>query len=164
MEADIHKILLKKAGALLARRAYSRGELRSRLANSGDKVQVEATLDRLASLKLLNDEDYAYNFALRRIKQQGWGPARVVDSLLKHQVEQRTIDSAMARIRNEEGKDTSLDSCMKLYCKKNGLPSDPKGIRRLISHLRRHGFDGDDVFRALRQAMPGALQSFETGE
>jgi regulatory protein len=165
MEEDIQKLLLKKAGALLARRSYSRGELRSRLAKFGDKMQVETALDRLASLNLLNDEDYAYTIALRRIKEQGWSPAKIIDSLLKRQVEQQTIDSAMARVRNEEGEEYPLDSYMKQYCKKNGLPSNPKDIRRLISHLRRRGFDEDDVYRALRQAVPdAALQSFETGE
>lgn len=165
MEAEAQKLLLKKAGALLARRSYSRAELGSRLAKFADKMQVETALDRLASLNLLNDEDYAYNFALRRIKEQGWSPARVIDSLLRCKVEQPAIDSAMARVRNEEGLENLLDSSMKQYCKKNGLPSDPKDIRRLISHLRRRGFDEDDVYRALRQAMPdAALQSFETGE
>ncbi len=165
MEADIQKLLLKKAGALLARRSFSRGELRSRLAKFSDNMQVETALDRLVSLNLLNDEDYAYNFALHRIKQQGWGPARVLDSLLKRQVEQRTIDSAMARIRNEVDEETTLDFYVKQYCKINGVPASPKDIKRLISHLRRRGFDEDDVYRALRQAMPDAVpQSYETGE
>ena len=165
MEVDIQKLLLNKAGALLARRSFSRGELRRRLEKFGDSTQVETALDRLASLNLLNDEDYAYNFALGRIKQRGWGTARVIDSLLKRQVEQRTIDSAMARIRNEEGDKKLLDSGVEQYCRKNGLPSNPKDIKRLISYLRRRGFDEDDIYRALRQAIPdAALQSFETGE
>jgi regulatory protein len=165
MEAENNKLLLTKAGALLARRAYSRGELRIRLAKFGAEMQVEAVLNRLARLNLLNDEEYAYNFALNRMKQQGWGPAKIIASLLKRQVEQPTIDLAMARVRNEEGSEPPLDTCIKQYCKKYGLPSNPKGMQRLISHLRRRGFDEDDVYRALRQALPDeALKSFETGE
>ena len=71
----------------------------------------------------------------------------------------------MARIRNEEDEETTLDFYVKQYCKINGVPSGPKDIKRLISHLRRRGFDEDDVYRALRQAMPDAVpQSYETGE
>jgi SOS response regulatory protein OraA/RecX len=165
MDQDIQKLLIRKAGALLARRSFSRGELRIKLAKFGDSLQVEKALDRLVTLNLLNDADYAYNFALGRMDEQGWGPAKVIDSLLKRQIEQQTINSVMARIREERKEENPVESCMKQYCRKNGTPSNPKDVKRLASHLCRRGFDEDDVYRALRHSMPDALpQNFETGE
>jgi SOS response regulatory protein OraA/RecX len=126
---------------------------------------VELALDRLESLKLLNDEEYAYNFAFSRIKQRGWSAARVANALLSRQVEQTAIDSALARIRDEGGEESSLALCVKLFCAKYGEPSGPKGFRKIISHLRRHGFNDDDIFRTLGKLIPGAFsQRFETGE
>jgi SOS response regulatory protein OraA/RecX len=165
MDANVQRMLFKKAGALLARRSYSRGELRSILVKVADQAQVEIALKRLESLNLLNDVEYAYNFALGRMRRQGWGPAKVLDSLLKRQVEQSKIESAMARIQNEESEESPLDLCIKQYCTKRGRPSDTKDFKKLVSHLRRRGFDEDDIFHALKQAFPGAAsQRFETGE
>jgi SOS response regulatory protein OraA/RecX len=165
MDASVQRMLFKKAGSLLARRSYSRGELRNMLAKCADQDQVEIALNRLESLNLLNDAEYAYNFALGRMGRQGWGPAKVLDSLLKRHVEQNTIESAMARIQNEGGEESSLDLCIKRYCTKRGRPSDPKDFKKLVSHLRRRGFDEDDIFHALKKAIPDAAsQRFETGE
>ena len=165
MESDIQKQLLKKAGELLAKRSYSRGELRRKLEKYGDKEHVEMVLNRLMSLKLLNEEEYAYNFALRRIQQQGWSLARIIDSLRNRQVDQRTIDLAMARIRNESGAEGAIDACIRQYCEKRGLPSDPEKIRKIVSHLSRRGFDEDEIFHALKQAIPeAAMKRFGTGE
>jgi SOS response regulatory protein OraA/RecX len=165
MDANVQRMLFKKAGMLLARRSYSRGELQSILAKVADQAQVEIALKRLESLNLLNDAEYAYNFALGRMRQQGWGPAKVLDALLKRHVEQSTIASAMARIQNEGGEESSLDLCIKKYCTNRGRPSAPKDVKKLVSHLRRRGFDENDIFHALKQAIPGAAsQRFETGE
>jgi regulatory protein len=165
MDASVQKMLLKKAGALLARRSHSRGELWDILSKSADQTQVEIALNRLESLNLLNDAEYAYNFALSRMRRQGWSPAKVLDSLLKRHLEQNTIESAMERIQNEGGEESSLELCIKQYCRKRGRPSDPKDVKKLVLHLRRRGFDEDDIFHALKQAIPGAVsRRFETGE
>ncbi len=166
MDTDIHKILMKKAGLLLARRAYSRGELRSRLAGIADDPQIEPVLNRLEHLNLLNDVDYAYNFALHRIRQQGWSPARVQSALIRRQVSAPVIESALDRVRCEAEEPAAfIVEYVRKRCGKSGLPSDPKGIRNLILHLRRRGFDEDQIFGALRELIPAsALQPFETGE
>ena len=68
MDNERHKLLMKKAGALLARRAYTRGELRDRLVKTSGETPVESILDRLEQLNLLNDAAYAYNLASPWIK------------------------------------------------------------------------------------------------
>ncbi len=165
MDAEIHKSLMKKAGALLARRAYSRGELRNRLAKIADELQVESVLDRHEQLNLLNDADYAYNFALCRIRQEAWGPTRICQSLLRRNVAQATIDRALERVGNELGQEPILIEYIKKRCGKRGLPTDPKGIRKLVMHLLQRGFSEDQIFHALKQVIPAAvLHRFETGE
>ena len=165
METDTYKKLLRKAGSLLARRPYSRGELRNKLAKMGDSSHVEIVLDRLERLNLLNDVDYAYNFTLNRVTQQGWSIPRVSNSLQKRQVAQSTIDSVTARIHSERGDENSLNACIEKYCGRKGRPSDAKDVGRLVSHLRRHGFDADDIQRALKSVLPDKhLRRFETGD
>ena len=166
MNTETHKILLKKAGALLARRAYSRIDLRSKLAGLAGDPEIESVLKHLEQLNLLNDADYAYNFALHRIRQQGWSPIRVQHALLRHHVEMPIVECALERVRNEVGDESIiiLEYVLK-HCGKKGLPTDRKGIRKLILHLHQRGFDEEHILGALRQIIPAAaLQPFETGD
>jgi SOS response regulatory protein OraA/RecX len=166
MDIDLRKLLLKKAGALLARRDYSRVELQTKLAEFADEQQVESALQHLERLNLLNDSDYAYNFALRRIRQHGWGPARVQNALIAHHVGRAIIERALEQVRMESGgEESGIREYMHKRYGKSGLPADPKGVRKLILHLRQRGFDEETIFGALRGVIPDAvLKHFETGE
>ncbi len=165
MDAEIQKALLKKAGSLLARRAYSRGELRNKLARVAGGSNVEPVLDHLEQLKLLNDADYAYNFASCRMKQDGWGPARVCNSLLRRDVPRAIVENALEQVRNESDIESLLAAYIQKRCGNKGLPVDRKGIRRLISHLQQRGFDEDVILRVLKRMIPAeSMRCFETGE
>lgn len=165
MATETHKMLLKKAGSFLARRSYSRNDLRDKLAGLAGEAEIESTLKRLEQLNLLNDADYAYNFALYRIRQ-GWSPAKVQNALLRHRIGMPIIECALERVRNEVGDQTAiiLDYVQKHFGKK-GLPSDQKGLRKLVLHLRRRGFDDENILSALVRFIPAAaMQLFETGD
>jgi SOS response regulatory protein OraA/RecX len=163
---DTHKIILREAGSLLARRAYSRCELKSKLAGLAEESQIESALCDLEHLNLLNDTDYAYNFALRRIRQQGWSPAKVKQALICRQVGAADIECALDRLKREEGdRETIIVAYVQKRYGKIGLPVDPKDVRKLILHLRQRGFDDDQILGALKGLFPAAaLQPFETGE
>jgi regulatory protein len=165
MEPDPYKILLKKAGNLLARRAYSRGDLRIKLAKISGEPSVDKVLDRLEQLNLLNDVDYAYNFALCRIRRRGWGHAKVYQSLLRHLVARATIESAIDRVRNEVDDNSVLIEYLQRRFAKRGLPKDRNGVRKLALHLQRRGFDERNIWGVLKQMIPAVItQQFGTGE
>jgi regulatory protein len=165
VDSELYQALLKKAGTLLARRAYSRGELRIKLLKTAGEREVDSALDRLEQLNLLNDADYAYNFAFYRIKHEGWGPAKVRDSLLRRHVAPSAIEGALDCVRSTLGGNPDLVEYMRKFCGKRWPPTDPKQLQRLIMHLRRRGFDEDCIFSTLRREIPEAvLQHFETGE
>ena len=162
---DDGKLLLKKAGALLARRAYSRAELHDKLAKFAGGLPVEPVLDRLEQLNLLNDDDLAYTSALYRISQEGWAPAKARNYLVRRQVARRAIDRALEKIRNELGNDPGLSGCIQKYFRSKGIPANPKDVRRLIVHLLGRGYDEDGILNKLKQMLPQALwRQFETGE
>jgi SOS response regulatory protein OraA/RecX len=148
------RALLKKAANLLARRAYSRGDLRTRLLKTAGERQVDSTLDRLEHLKLLNDAEYAYNFALIKIGQENWGSAKVIAALHRRCVESGTIEKALRRVRAELGDETISVRYLRKCCGVHWPPTDPKQIQKLVTHLRRRGFDEDAIFRALREILP----------
>ena len=165
MDGEIHNLLMKKAGALLARRAYSRAELQKKLADMADLSQVESVLDRLERLNLLNDFEYAYNFALRRMLRMGWSRAKVQNALLAHQVNAAVIERALREANESGGDRTVLGAYLLKRYGKNGLPTDLKGVRKVVQQLRQRGFEEDAILSALRGKIPDTtLQQLETGE
>lgn len=165
IEGESAKRLLHKAVRTLARRAHSRGELRAKLRSGADEEDVNLVLQRLEELNLLNDEQYAYDFAHSRMKQDGWGPIRVLHSLLRRFIEPHLAESAIERIRREKGDRHLLEGYLQGYCSKHGLPRDQRSIQRLISHLQRRGFQEETIYSTLRQAIPAtAWRCFDRGD
>jgi regulatory protein len=155
----------KRAAALLAKRAYSRSELRKKLAPIGQEPLVEKTLDRLEQVNLLNDREYAYNLALHHIQESGWGPAKVKEDLLRRGVDSDVIKQALEQALNEADIETLLVEYIEKRCKKQGLQTDPKEIRRLVLHLIRRGFEENQIWGALRRIIPpDVFRCFETGD
>jgi len=159
------KALLKKAAAMLARRSYSRGELRIKLLKAAGEAEVESALSRLEQLNLLNDSEYAYNFALYRIRRENWSGAKVCDALRRRHVESGIIDDALKRVRHELGAETVPVEYVQKYCGKHWPLRNPAHIQKLIMHLRRRGFAEDTIESALKKVLPKSLfQRFEIGE
>lgn len=165
MAEAVSKKLMSRAGNLLRRRSYSRRELAGKLLKLADPFEVEAALDRLEEVDLLNDSKYAYNLALYRLRECGWGPLRVRHALLQRQVAADLVESALNRIFQAHGEGTLLERYLDRYCTKNGMPSDRKGVQRLLSHLQRRGFTHEVIHRTLRQKVEAkAWSSFESGD
>jgi SOS response regulatory protein OraA/RecX len=157
IESGLDKTLLKKAGSLLARRAHSRGELRSKLMRSADESAVSSVLDRLEQLNLLNDADYAYNFALYRMQHESWGPVKVHDTLLRRNVAPEVIGEALNRVRAVMGGEPDLLGYIRRFCGKHWPPGDARQLQRIVVHLRRRGFTEDSIVGALRRVISGEL-------
>jgi SOS response regulatory protein OraA/RecX len=164
-EAELRKKLLDKAGLFLSRRPCSRGELAAMLLKIAGPDSVEPVLDRLEQLKLLNDSEYAYNFAFNQLKFKGWGPVRVHQNLLLRKVPPGLAESTMNSIRAELSDREVLEGYLEKHCRRKGLPLDRRGIAGLVSHLSRRGFPEETILQTLRQKVPSALwERFETGE
>jgi SOS response regulatory protein OraA/RecX len=164
-EAELDKKLLNRAGIFLSRRPYSRGELAAVLLKKAGPDSVEPVLDRLEQLKLLNDTEYAYNFAFNQLKFKGWGPVRVHQNLLLRKVPPGLAESTMNSIRAELSDREVLEGYLEKHCRRKGLPVDSRGIARLVSHLSRRGFVEETILQTLRQKVPSAVwERFDTGE
>jgi SOS response regulatory protein OraA/RecX len=156
---------MERAGAFLRRRAHSRGELSLKLSEFAGSEDVERALDRLQELDLLNDARYAYNFALYRLTETGWGPRKVGEALRFRKLPAELIESALEKIEREIGFEPVLAHYLEKHCRKRGLPSDRRGIHRLFQHLQRRGFSEEHIYTVLRRKFPaGTWRDFESGE
>ena len=161
--------LMKRAAELIARRAHSRGELRRKLAavQNNAEADIEAVLDRLELLNLLNDAEFAYNFAFYRIKDAGWGEEKTREALLEKDVAKTVADRTLERVREETAMNGAEDALMEYvngYCRKHGTPSSLKDARKLARRLAGRGFDDDRIVDALQRVIPPEIfRRFEIG-
>ena len=157
--------LQSRALRYLSRRAYSRAELRDRLRRWADDSQTEETLQSLEQLGLLNDAETAYNYALHRLRDYGWGLLRVRNQLVRRGFSQTVIARAVERVGAEEDEAHALEVYLERRILRGKAPADRRETFRLYQHLRRRGFRSELIGPALRRRLePSAWIDIETGE
>ena len=131
----------------LARRAHARFDLRRRLLQKQHPpAAVDGALDRLAAAGLLNDAQFARDFAAAKARR-GRGPARLVRDLQSQGVDRRIAEDAVRTSLAAEGVDP--EQAVRALAEKRarqlaGLPA-PVRKRRLVAFLVRRGFGGAEV-------------------
>ena len=127
-------------------RSYARNDLGRRLLRKGHQKQaVEAALERVTGLGLLDDAAYARGYVETRAAR-GRGPLRLMRELLAMGVDRPHIDRALAA-QWPEGSDRSslpLQLATKRVAQLGALPR-PAKRRRLLAYLARRGFSGREV-------------------
>jgi regulatory protein len=131
----------------LARRAHARFDLRRRLLQKQHPpAAVDGALERLASRGLLDDAQFARDYAGAKAAR-GRGPARLVRDLLTQGVERRMAEEAVRTALADEGVDAGV--ALRAVAEKRakqlaGLPPVVRK-RRLAAFLARRGFQGPEV-------------------
>lgn len=143
------KSLRARAVALLARRDYSRAELRDKLAAGGDHGAdgadaVEALLDELAALGYLSEARFAQTVV--RQKSGGYSKRAIGAALKARGV---TGDAATAALAGVDIDD--LDAMVALWRRRFGAPpANDKERARQVRFLQSRGFPLSAIFKLLR--------------
>ena len=148
------KTTYDRALNLLAFRARSVSELRKQLLRKGEPaLDVEAAITRLLAQRLLNDADFARQFA--RVKLSGAGASRfkIVQELGRKGIAKPMAEEALAALKESDGLDAS-ENIHRVAEKKWRTLSrldEQTARRRLYAFLARRGFNPDEI----RDAMNG---------
>jgi regulatory protein len=143
----------KRALNFLGYRARSEAEVRTKLTQSGFSANiVEPTLEKLRSLKLLDDEAFARSFTQVRIEGRGYGPLR-----LERELRQKGVAQALVRLVLDEsfGKREGQERARELLTKRfRGKDlTEAKNLRRAIAFLQRRGYRDAVIAEIVRQPM-----------
>lgn len=137
-EEQAHAVCLR----LLTVRARSRAELAGRLSKRGYPDEVtEAVLDRLATVGLIDDEDFAAQWVRSRQMHSGKGKRALAAELRTKGVDAEVIatalgslDAGVERVRAEQLVERRLRR------EALGDGDDAKVMRRLVGMLVRRGY------------------------
>jgi len=125
----------------LARREYSRVELRAKLrphVQEGD--DLEAVLDDLAQRNWLSDERAAEQLVNQR--RSRFGTQRIAHELRRKGIDENLIDAALPQLKESE-----FEAARVVWQKKFGaLPQDAKEKSRQVRFLQSRGFSMESIF------------------
>jgi regulatory protein len=141
-----------RALTLLGFRARSIAELRRALVKKGEpSVRVEEAIARLVDQKVLDDADFARQFARAKVTGSGASRIRILQELGRKGVARDVAERAIAELMDDEGIDPAA-SVHRVAEKKWRILAklDPATRRRrLYGFLARRGFNPDEIREAL---------------
>jgi len=144
---DVSSASIRRAAMdLLARREFSRNELRDRLVERfGTHELIEDALETLVSDGLQSDERYAESLVRsRRARQQG--PVRIRYDLVNKGVTE-SLAEKYADARDPDWYQLARDYRSRRFG--DDLPKDPKERARQQRHLLQRGFDHEHIRYAM---------------
>ena len=141
---------LQRALRYLSFRARSEREVRDKLRLLGfPSKTIESTLERLRTLNLLNDEQFARTWAVTRVEGQGFGPLRIEKELRAKGVSRSLIDQTVVEaIGPAEGRERAQALLEKRFANKD--LRDPKVRRRVAGYLQRRGYRNSVIAEVLQ--------------
>ena len=151
--------LRARALQYLARREYSRAELRKKLLpqvqddddfeqafNSSSSVNLDKLLDDLTARGWLSDERAATQ--LVHAKRSRFGTQRITHELRQKGIAEELISAALPELKESE-----LETAREVWLKKFGVPTqDQKEKARQMRFLQSRGFSLDAIFKVLKLA------------
>ena len=147
------------AVALLARRDYSSGELRQKLADRGYiEIAIEPVVEELIASNKVNDERFGQNVVAYR-SRRGQGPARIRQELRRSGLSNAAIHEA---VKGSEDAPDFLALARAARTRKFGaaVPKDPKERAKQARFLQYRGFSTDHI----RAALDGDLEVDDGGQ
>jgi len=141
-----------RALSLLGFRARSVAELRRKLLQKGEPAdQVESVIARLIDQKLLDDADFAREFARSKVLGAGSSRLRILQELARKGVPRDVAEQAVDGLQENEGIDpsTSIHRVAEKKWKSLAKLDGATKRRRLYAFLARRGFNPDEIRDAL---------------
>ena len=151
--------LKDKALKLLKVQARTRDELAGRLmASGGHSRLVEAVLDRLEDLGLVDDKAFTRDYVSVRLRK-GQAMEKIRRDLLAKGVSANDIEDVLAESATEDPVGDELERATELACKKARTLTRfdrNTAYRRLSGFLFQRGFDAETVKQATLRAVEEA--------
>jgi regulatory protein len=140
----------QRAFRLLALRARSEKELRSKLKEKGfDESVGEAVAERLRELKYLDDESFARQWAHNLAVNRLLGNKRIETSLREKGVPRALREQVITEVREEISEQEAIGVLIRKKEEKSAIKMDEKEKRRLARSLMVKGFPPDLIFDML---------------
>lgn len=138
---------------LLALRGRSVAELRQKLIRKGEPPEaVDEAIERLKTQKVLDDAQFARQFARAKVVGAGASRRRIAMELARKGVDRHTADTAIDALADSEGIDVSaaIHKVAEKKWRTLAKLDEETATRRLYAFLARRGFNPDEIRQAMQ--------------
>ena len=152
----------ERALDMLEARARGVAELRRLLIRKGEpEADVDETIARLQRAGVLDDANYARQFARSKALGAGHSRRRIQQELTRRGVTREVSDAAIEDVFTDEGvdEDAAIDKVARKKLRMLARLDEPTRRRRLYAFLARRGYDSDDIARVTRLLFSGNDES-----
>lgn len=139
---------MNRAVKLLAAKPRSVGELRERLLEktwTNDDI-VSRVIEKLEEYKYLDDQKFAKDLALSKLRQKPQGKRRLQQSMSQKKLDRETLDTAIASAFEKIPETELIERAIEKRLRLKGRPETREDTKRFYDYLLRQGF-GSDLIR-----------------
>lgn len=136
----------EKALWLLSYRSHSKKELTDKIKRTGDEAAAVKAVERMEELGLVNDEDFARQYAQKLLFSKRMSKRSAV-----YELQRKGIDRTVAENTLEEFDVDEQEQIREILERKYKDLSDGKIRRRAVAALQRLGYRWDDISPVLAQ-------------
>ena len=148
------ELTMHRAVRLLAAKPRSVGELRERLLEKlwTDETIVDAVIEKLKGYKYLDDEQFARELAISKLRQKPQGKRRLQQSMSTKKLDKDTVANAISDAFEKLPEDELIDLAITKRLRSKGKPETREDAKKFYDHLLRQGF-GFDLIREKMSAV-----------
>jgi regulatory protein len=145
---------MNRAVRLLAAKPRSVGELRERLLEKSwtNNEVVDGVVEKLEEYKYLNDEQFARDLAVSKLRQQPQGKRRLKHSLSQKKLAAETVDQAIADAFKKLPESELIDLAIEKRIKLKGRPTNRDDMKKFYDYLLRRGFSYGLIIAKMAEA------------
>jgi regulatory protein len=136
---------MNRAVKLLAAKPRSVLELRERLLEKlwTNEEIVDGVIEKLKEYKYLDDEQYARDLAVSKLKQKPQGKQRLKQSLSQKKLDREIVDQAIVSAFEKLPESELIEQAIQKRLRLKGLPETREDTKKFYDHLLRQGFSFD---------------------
>lgn len=136
---------MNRAVKLLAAKSRSVGELRTRLLEklwTNDEI-VDGVIEKLKEYKYLDDEQFAKDLAISKLRQKPQGKRRLQQSLVRKQLDREVMEQAIVTAFEKLPEEQLIGEAIEKRIRLKGNPETREDTKKFYDHLLRLGFAYD---------------------
>ena len=136
---------MNRAVKLLAAKPRSVRELRERLLEKlwTDETIVDAVIEKLKEYKYLDDEQFAHDLAISKLRQKPQGKRRLQQTMSQKKLDKDVVETAIAEAFEKLPEDELIDQAIAKRLRLKGKPETREDTKKFYDHLMRQGFNFD---------------------
>ncbi len=145
LKKDLYETALQDAAyRLLSYRMRSTAELKNRLLKKGFPLEnIDRLIEKLKHKNYLNDAEFAWTFAVEKVKSKRIGPRALRSELLPHQLPDELLNRTIEKVFHQYSVQELIRKNLVKKKIQKGKVLPVSESKRLVQFLQRKGFTWD---------------------